>query len=354
MLLSFVPQIVIVQAALIVLEESGYLASLAFMTDGIFSKVGLSGRAAFSILMGFGCSAAAILTTRGLEDKKIQKRTVLILPYISCSAKMPVYLTLISAFFTHKFRALCAIYFAGVLFSLFAALLLKKIYGGETEFVLEIPHLQPPRLSLLLKSLLFYVKQFIMKIATVVTAFLIVMWFLLSFDFTFHFVGQGSETCILRYLCEGLKFLFYPWYFQMGAVGALRRFGACRQRERGGHARHVLRYGSFPAAMTPAAALAFIVFIMTCSPCVSAIAATAREFGKRAAIKYALAQTGIAFLAAYLTYFMLAYGTFAVWLVPVVAVAVLFFTGRKKRGKKRKKLEKIHGKRKTNSENLHG
>lgn len=83
MLLSFVPQIVIVQAALIVLEESGYMASLAFMTDGIFSKVGLSGRAAFSILMGFGCSAAAILTTRGLEDKKIQKRTVLILPYIS-------------------------------------------------------------------------------------------------------------------------------------------------------------------------------------------------------------------------------------------------------------------------------
>ena len=353
MLLSFVPQIVIVQAALIVLEESGYMASLAFMTDGIFSKVGLSGRAAFSILMGFGCSAAAILTTRGLEDKKIQKRTVLILPYISCSAKMPVYLTLISAFFTHKFRALCAIYFAGVLFSLFAALLLKKIYGGETEFVLEIPHLQPPRLSLLLKSLLFYVKQFIMKIATVVTAFLIVMWFFLSFDFTFHFVGQGSETCILRYLCEGLKFLFYPmgifdWRVALSAVSGL----VAKESVAGMLG---MFYGTdLSAAMTPAAALAFIVFIMTCSPCVSAIAATAREFGKRAAIKYALAQTGIAFLAAYLTYFMLAYGTFAVWLVPVAAVALLFFTGRKKRGKKRKKLEKIHGKRKTNSENLHG
>lgn len=266
---------------------------------------------------------------------------------------MPVYLTLISAFFTHKFRALCAIYFAGVLFSLFAALLLKKIYGGETEFVLEIPHLQPPRLSLLLKSLLFYVKQFIMKIATVVTAFLIVMWFLLSFDFTFHFVGQGSETCILRYLCEGLKFLFYPmgifdWRVALSAVSGL----VAKESVAGMLG---MFYGTdLSAAMTPAAALAFIVFIMTCSPCVSAIAATAREFGKRAAIKYALAQTGIAFLAAYLTYFMLAYGTFAVWLVPVVAVAVLFFTGRKKRGKKRKKLEKIHGKRKTNSENLHG
>lgn len=352
MLLSFIPQIVIVQAALLILEESGYMSSLAFMTDGVFSKVGLSGRAAFSVLMGFGCSAAAILTTRGLEDKRIQKRTVLILPYISCSAKMPVYLTLISAFFTHKFRALCAVYFVGVLFSLFAALVLKKIYGGESEFVLEIPHLQVPKFSLVLKSLLFYVKQFIIKIATVVTAFLIIMWFLLSFDFTFRFVGQGSETCILRYLCEGFKFLFYPmgiydWRIALSAVSGL----IAKESVAGMLG---MFYGTeIVSAMSPASALAFIVFIMTCSPCVSAIAATAREFGKKSALIYAFAQTGIAFVASYLTYFMLNFGAYAVCLIPVAVLVAIFLSGRGKRGKKRKKVEKIHSRRKSKTENFY-
>ena len=353
MLLSFIPQIVIVQAALLLLEESGYMSSLAFMTDGIFSKAGLSGRAAFSVLMGFGCSAAAILTTRGLEHKNIQKRTVLILPYISCSAKMPVYLTMITAFFEFKFRALCAIYFAGVLFSLFAALVLKKIYGGNGEFVLEIPHLQAPRLSLLCKSLLFYVKQFIIKIATVVTAFLIVIWFLLSFNFSFQFVGQGSETCILRYLCEGLKYLFYPmgifdWRIALAAVSGL----VAKESVAGMLG---MFYGAqLYTAMSPASALAFIVFIMTCSPCVSAIAATAREFGKKSAVKYAFAQTGIAFLAAYITYIMLAYGVFVVWLIPVGLLVALLLSRIPRRRTERKNVEKIYGKRKRKSEKFHG
>lgn len=345
MLLSFVPQIVIVQAALLILEESGYMSSLAFMTDGIFSKVGLSGRAAFSVLMGFGCSAAAIMTTRGLEDKRIQKRTVLILPYISCSAKMPVYLTLISSFFAHKFRTLCAVYAVGVLISLFAALILKKVYGGESEFVLEIPHLQIPRFSLLMKSLLFYVKQFIMKIATVVTAFLIVMWFLLSFDITFRYVGQGSDACILRYLCEGFKFLFYPmgifdWRIALSAVSGL----VAKESVAGMLG---MFYGNdISSAMSSASALAFIVFMMTCSPCVSAIAATAREFGRKSAVLYALAQTGIAFLAAYLTYFMLAYGAAAVGAAVLAALAVVLPSGRKG-------IEKIHRKSKRRSQNVH-
>ena len=109
MLLSFLPQIFILFFALFLMEESGYLSSLAFMTDGLFSKVGLTGRAVFSVLMGFGCTATAILTTRGLENKRLQTRVVCILAYIACSAKMPVYLTLCSAFFARPFLAVVAV-----------------------------------------------------------------------------------------------------------------------------------------------------------------------------------------------------------------------------------------------------
>ncbi len=350
MLLSFIPQIAILQAVLLILEESGYMASLAFMTDGIFSKVGLSGRAVFSVLMGFGCSAAAILSTRGLENKDIQKRTVLILSYVSCSAKMPVYLAVISAFFYNKFAVLCAVYLAGVLISFFVAFLLKK-FSKETEFILEIPHLQFPKISLLFKSLLFYVKQFIIKIATVVTAFLIVMWFLLSFDFTLKFVGQGNERCIMRYFCEGLKYLFYPmgikdWRIALSAVSGL----IAKESVAGMLS---MFYGSnLSSAFSPEAALSFIAFVLTATPCVSAIAATAKEFGKRRAIKYALIQSCMAFLAGYAVYFMLKFGTIAVILITFAATFIVCFNPSKTYNIKRKinnRFEKIYrnGKSKT-------
>ena len=99
---------------LILLEESGLLSRLAALTDGIFSKIGLNGRAVFSLVMGFGCTATAILTTRGLDDKHVQRRTILCLPYISCSAKLPVYLTLGSSFFPNPFLAVCVLSVLGV------------------------------------------------------------------------------------------------------------------------------------------------------------------------------------------------------------------------------------------------
>lgn len=347
MLLSFIPQIAILQAVLLILEESGYMASLAFMTDGIFSKAGLSGRAVFSVLMGFGCGAAAILSTRGLENKDVQKRTVLILSYVSCSAKMPVYLAVISAFFYNKFAVLCAVYLAGILISFFVAFLLKKFSKG-TEFILEIPHLQFPKISLLVKSLLFYVKQFIIKIATVVTAFLIVAWFLLSFDFTLKFVGHGNERCIMRFLCEGLKYLFYPmgikdWRIALSAVSGL----IAKESVAGMLS---MFYGSnLSSVFSPESALAFIAFILTSTPCVSAIAATAREFCKRRAIKYAFIQSLVAFLSGYAVYFMLEFGALAASLIVLIAIFIVCFNSNAMYYIKRKnnRFEKIYRNRKS-------
>lgn len=335
MLLSFLPQIAILYLALFIMEESGYMSALAFMTDGIFRKAGLTGRAAFSVLMGFGCSAAAILTTRGLENKDVQRRAILILPYISCSAKMPVYLAVISCFFAHKFLALALIYFGGVALAFAAAFILKAVRPAEEELVMEIAHLQFPSVRQVAKSLLFSCKQFIIKIVTTVTAVLIAMWFLLSFDFSMRYVGEGGAGCMAEVLCRGLKYLFYPmgitdWQVALSALTGL----VAKESVAGMLA---VFYGAdLSAAMSAASAAAFTAFIMACSPCVSAIAAAARELGIRRALLNALLQTGIAFLLAYAVYAALYFGA-ALAAVLAAGVCLALFAGRKRKGKKREK-----------------
>lgn len=338
MLFSFLPQIAILYFALFMMEESGYMSALAFMTDGIFRKAGLTGRAAFSILMGFGCSAAAILTTRGLENKAVQRRAIRILPYISCSAKMPVYLAVISSFFTHKFFALAVIYFGGVFLALAAAFLLKR--GEEETLAMEIAHLQFPSLRQVAKSLLFYCKQFIMKIVTVVAAVLVVMWFLLSFDFSLRYVGEGGAGSIAETLCRGLKYLFYPMGITEWQV-ALAAFTGLIAKESVAGMLAVFYGADLSAAMSAQSAAAFTAFIMACSPCVSAIAAAGRELGAGRAVADAFIQTGIAFLLAYAVYALLFFGA-ALW--AVMGAALLTATAvfiKNKRGKRREKAYRL-------------
>lgn len=343
MLLSFLPQIFILFFALFLMEESGYLSSLAFMTDGLFSKVGLTGRAVFSVLMGFGCTATAILTTRGLENKKLQTRVVCILAYISCSAKMPVYLTLCSAFFARPFLAVVAVYFAGVLLAFGAALALR---GEKETFILEIAHLQRPRLRVAAKSLLFSLKQFIIKIVTVVAAFLVALWFLLSFTFTFEYVGADSERSMLALLCRGLCVLFYPMGITQWQVALAALSGLVAKESVAGTL--AIFYGqNLTSAMSASSAAAFLLFLMTCSPCVSAIAATARELGARRALAIAGMQTVSAFGAAYLLYALLAGGALVACLCAVLlpAAAALLLKG--------KRHAKIHRSKKTKSKGFH-
>ena len=345
MILSFLPQIVLLEFALAMLEESGLLSAVAFLTDGIFRRAGLTGRAAFSLLMGFGCTAAAILTTRGLENKPLQRRVIAILSYISCGAKMPVYLTVASAFFPHPFAAVVALYAAGVLFAFAAALLLRRLIPGEEEFVLELAHPQRPRLRPVLRSLLFSAKQFIIKVATVVTAFLIALWFFLSFNFTLHYVGADSGESMLALACRAFSFLFYPMGVTQWQVALAALSGIVAKESVAGTL--ALFYGEqLSAAFTPASAVAFLIFILTCSPCVSAVAAAAREVGARRALGMAAAQTGIAFLLSYLVYGLLCAGALAASLL-ALALPVLLFCLRKRdhekiRRSKKSKSERVH------------
>ena len=345
MVLSFLPQIVLLELALALLEESGLLSAVAFLTDGIFRRAGLTGRAAFSLLMGFGCTAAAILTTRGLENKPLQRRVVAILGYISCGAKMPVYLTVAAAFFPHPFLAVVALYAAGLLLAFAAALLLRRLIHGEEEFVLEMAHPQRPRLRPVLRSLLFSAKQFIIKVATVVTAFLAALWVLLSFTFTFRYVGAGSGESMLALGCRAFSFLFYPMGVTQWQVALAALAGIVAKESVAGTL--ALFYGEdLSAAFTPASAVAFLTFILTCSPCVSAVAAAAREVGVRRALGMAAAQTGVAFGISYLVYGLLCAGALAASLLAAALPALLFCLHKRDHEKifrpKKPKAERVH------------
>ncbi len=271
-LLAFVPQIAILFLALNFLEESGYISTLAFMTDGFFQKLGLTGRTVFSILMGFGCTAVAVLTTRGLENKEIQKRTIAIMPYIACSTKLPILTAIASSFFpNYSFLTIIAMYFGGVLLALVCAIIVKKIYKTKEEFVLELATLQMPKMKILLKNMLYNCLQFIKKIMTTVLAFLMLMWLLSSFTITFQYVGEGSEGSMLYYIGQGVKVLFYPmgifdWRVTVAAIS-----GIIAKENVAGMLTQFFG-DNLAGAMTIQSAIAFTVFMMTVTPCVTAIA----------------------------------------------------------------------------------
>ncbi len=334
--LCFLPQIAMLYLFLTVMEESGLLSRLAYLTDGVFSKVGLNGRAVFSLLMGFGCTAAAVLTTRGLDDKKMQKRAILCLPYIPCSAKLPVFLTLASSFFEDPFPAVVLLYFIGVLFSFAVARLLR---GKRPVFLMELAPLQLPDPVFVLKSLLFQLKQFIIKTATVILCFLLLSWMLSSFDFSFHLVS--AENSMLAAVCGGLKWLFAPAGMGDWRIAYAALSGLVAKENVAGAIR--MFFGEFPYGEGSAAA--FAVFMLTCSPCVSAVAATAREVGWKRAALYAAVQTGTALLLCYLTYFLRQGG--AVYVLLAAFPLIAFFLVRDL-------IENVHRTRKKHAQKVHG
>ena len=313
--LCFLPQIGMLFLFLTLLEESGLLSRLAFFTDGTLSRAGLSGRAVFSLLMGFGCTAAAILSTRGLDDKRMQRRVIWCLPYLSCSAKLPVYLTLASSFFQDQFLAALLLYVLGAGLS-FAVLL---FLGGEkgAPFVLEFAPLRLPEAKTVAKALCFQLKQFIIKLGTVILAFFIASWLLSSFDFAFRFVPV--EESMLAHLCGGLRWLFAPvgmedWRIAYAALsGLVAKENVAASLE--------LFFPVFPYGARSAFALA--VFVLASSPCVSAVAAAAREVGIKPALLYAVFETAGALLLSYFVYFLTGLGASAA--VPLIAAVILIF-----------------------------
>ncbi len=294
--ISFIPQLTVLYLFLTLLDESGIMSALSFVTDGLFERVNLSGRAAFSLISGFGCTAAAIATTRGFTSDKSQKRTVAALPFVPCGAKLPVFLTFLSPVFKDPFIPICILYFAGLALSVLCCKLSGK--GGE-ELLSEVAPIGAPDLKPVAIKLYFYLKGFIIKVATAVTAFCAVSWVLSHFSFTFAYCEtEGSMLCsISKAICP----LFYPmgisdWRI---AYAALTGFIA---KENVAATIGMLMPEGLNLALAPT--LAMCAFILACPACVSAFAASVRECGLKFTLKCFVLQLLAAFAAGYVIYFI--------------------------------------------------
>lgn len=284
--ISFLPQVMILFTLLVVLEDSGYMARAAFITDKLLRKVGLSGRAFVPLLMGFGCTVPAILGTRILEKENDKKLTILMVPFMSCSAKMPVYAMFISALFAkHQVLVILSIYLLGIIMSIVTAMLFKKpILKGETApFIMELPEYRFPTFKNLCLHVGDRLKDFIVKAGTILVAATIVIWFLQSFDLSLHLVTDSSKS-ILASIGIAISPIFSLCGFgDWRATVAL--FSGLIAKESIVSTMAVL-YGTSGLSeisqviadqFSMISAYAFMVFVLLYTPCVAAISAIYKE-----------------------------------------------------------------------------
>ncbi len=310
--LSFLPVIVILFFFLSMLEDSGYMARVAFVMDKALRKIGLSGRSFVPMLIGFGCSVPAIMATRTLSSDRDRKITIILTPFMSCSAKLPIYGMIIAAFFPHKAAiVMLTIYCIGILVAIISAILLKNtIFIGEpVPFVLELPAYRIPTLKNVYLNVLDKAKDFIHKAFTIIFMASIVIWFLQSFSFTFDFVSDSSQS-ILAAIGSFVSPIFAPLGFNDWRASTALMTGITA-KESVVSTLTVLTQSSSTAAFnqalagifTPLSAFAFLVFTVLYMPCVAAFAATRRELHSWIqAILTVLFQTGMAYLVAFLIY----------------------------------------------------
>ncbi len=295
-ILSFIPQLLILYLVLTLLDESGITSALAFATDGLFEKVHLSGRAAFSLVSGFGCTAAAILTTRGYTSQSAQKRTVAVLPFIPCGAKLPVFLTFLSPLFKNPFPVITCFYFGGVAVALFCSLIIK---GGRENILSEVTPITVPRFKAVFFKLCFYVKGFIIKVSGVVLVFCVLSWFLSHYSLSLEYVG--AEDSMLAAISSLILPLFYP----MGVTDWRLAYAAlCGFIAKENVAATVALLYPAGASFGLPVSLALCTFILLCPACVSAFSASCKEVGLKFTLKCVGVQIILAFLGAYIIHLL--------------------------------------------------
>lgn len=293
---SFLPQITILYLMLTLLDESGVMSALAFTTDGIFQKVRLSGRAVFSLVSGFGCTAAAILTTRGYSTPEAQKRTIAVLPFIPCGAKMPVFLTFLSPLFENPFPAITCFYFAGVLISLAASAVLR---GGEEGLLSEVAPISLPSPKTVAIKLCFYLKGFIIKVTGTVALFCVASWLLSHYTLTFRYVAP--EYSMLAALSRAVLPLFMPmgvrdWRIAYAAI--------CGFIAKENIAATIALLCPAGTGLSLASTMGVCAFVLLCPACISAFSASCKEAGLKFTVKCFFAQLGLAFAGGYLVHFL--------------------------------------------------
>ena len=298
--ISFLPLIVLLFFFLSLLEDSGYIARVAFVMDKLLRKIGLSGRSIVPMLIGFGCTVPAVMSTRTLPSDRDRKMTILLTPFMSCTAKLPIYSFFVTAFFPRSsWMIITGLYLLGIVTGILFALIYRKTIfkGNAVPFVMELPNYRIPSPRNVLQLLWEKAKDFLQRAFTVILIATIVVWFLKNFNFHLDMVEEPES--MLATISGVLTPLFRP--LGMGdwrLVTSL--FGGFMAKESVVSVTRVLfaAEGGIKAAISSLTAVCMLVFCLLYTPCVAAIAAIRREMGTKWALFTVLWQCGIAWVAA--------------------------------------------------------
>ena len=307
-ILSFLPIIVILFFFLSLLEDTGYMARVAFVMDKLLRKIGLSGRSIVPLLIGFGCSVPGVMASRTLPSERDRKMTILLTPFMSCSAKLPIYAFFTAAFFKDNGGLVMSLlYFIGIAVGILVALILKSVYfkGEAVPFVMELPNYRLPGMKNVVMLLWDKAKDFLQRAFTVIFLASIVIWFLQRFNFTLNMVTDSKDSILAE-----IAGIIAPVFSPMG-YGDWR---VCTALVTGFIAKEsvvstlFVLYGTKEAvlgAMSMASAFSLLVFCLLYTPCVATIAVVKRELGAKWASVVVLGQCIIAWIVAYAAYLLM-------------------------------------------------
>lgn len=283
------------------MEDSGYIARVAFVMDKLLRKIGLSGRSIVPMLIGFGCTVPAVMATRTLTSERDRKMTILLTPFMSCTAKLPIYSFFVSAFFPKKGGLIMSgLYVLGILTGILIAFLYKgTLFRGEpVPFVMELPNYRMPGAKNVAQLLWEKAKDFLQKAFSVILIATIVVWFLQSFDLHLNMVEDSAKS-ILAAVSGFLVPIFRPlglgdWRICTSLISGFMA------KESVVSTLKVLFGGGIASVLSPLAAASLLVFSLLYTPCVAAIASVKRELGGKWAVGLVVWQCFIAWVAAFL------------------------------------------------------
>ena len=300
--LSFLPIIVILFFFLSLLEDTGYMARVAFVMDKLLRKIGLSGRSIVPMLIGFGCTVPGVMASRTLPSARDRKMTILLTPFMSCSAKLPIY-AFFSAMFFPKYAALVMIglYMTGILVGILVALIIKTFFfkGEAVPFVMELPNYRLPGLKNVSHLLWEKAKDFLQRAFTVIFIASIIIWFLQSFNIHFGLVKDSGES-ILALLAGWISPLFEPLGFGDWRISTALITGFMAKESVVSTIQVLFGVGTeLLTILSPVAALALLTFCLLYTPCVAAVASVKRELGTKWACLVVVGQCVIAWVCAF-------------------------------------------------------
>ncbi|MBQ8908825.1 MAG: ferrous iron transport protein B [Clostridia bacterium] len=313
---SFLPQVALLFLFLSILEDSGYLSRIAFLFDDVLSKVGLSGKAVYTLLMGFGCSTTAVLTARNMEDKNSKIKTALLTPYMSCSAKFPIYSVLGGAFFgAGNIWVVLGLYLLGVVIAVLISFVLEKtaLKSKSQSFILEFPPYRMTSFKRTARLLWQNVKLFLSRVGGLIVAMNIIVWLLSNFTVTLSYIGGGRGVSILETVGRVLAPIFIPLGFGNWALVASLIAGLVAKEVivstigmfngvegSGATAGSILSLSAVAGFASASSVLSYLVFCLLYVPCFATISVLSKEIGR----KWTFISIIIEFMVAYAASFM--------------------------------------------------